>query len=481
MNRLGVSDRFAISTRGALGFFAALVFVAALAAGFGLPGATAPASRSRVVIAIASLDLMAVAALVTRGIDARMLLLLGALPLFALTFQLQEMIVKIGSEMVNSGTVIPICSAMGFAFVMRLTTCDQHLVRLLTQPLRKIRALLIPGGILAGYLTNTTIVSQSGTAAVLGPVLIPLLRAGGLGPISAGAILLLGSSMGGELFNPGAVEMRKLSDLTGVSSAQVVARSARLNLLACATALGAFWLLIRRRGENRAGTCETSVEKADSEISETERISPPKALVPLLPILLLTLDAVFGPYAFARPAEAPAKILAVMLIGIVAAGLTSLPTAGQIPSAFFEGAGYAYTHVISLIVAASTFAEAIRISGLIDVVTKALGAWPSAAMIVAMVAPWSLAFVAGTGIAPAIAIMEFFVPVAGTLGIDPIRLGTLSAMGAHFGRTMSPAAAVVIMSAKLSDTSAWDLIHLVAWPLMAGGVVLLATVLLDLL
>jgi DcuC family C4-dicarboxylate transporter len=316
---------------------------------------------------------------------------------------------------------------------------------------------------------------------VLGPVLIPLLRAGGLGPISAGAILLLGSSMGGELFNPGAVEMRKLSELTGFSSAQVVARSARLNLLACATALGAFWVLVRRREENQASTTESPVEDDETEIGQTEPISLLKAVVPLLPILLLTLDAVFGPYAFARPAEAPAKILAVMLIGIVAAGLASLPVSGQVTSAFFEGAGYAYTHVISLIVTASTFAEGIRLSGLIDIVTKALVAWPGAAMIVAMAAPWSLAFVAGTGIAPAIAIMEFFVPVAGTLGIDPVRLGTLSAMGAHFGRTMSPVAAVVIMSARLSDTNAWDLIRLVAGPLLAGGVVLLAAVMLDLL
>ena len=481
MNRPGVTGGFAISTRGVLGFFTALVFVAALVTGLGLPGLASPASRSWLGSAIASLDLVMVAALVSRGVDARMLLLLGALPLFVLARQLPEMVVKIGSEMANTGTVIPICSAMGFAFVLRVTTCDQHLVRLMTEPIRKTRALLIPGGILAGYSINTTIVSQSGTAAVLGPVLIPLLRAGGLGPISAGAILLLGSSMGGELFNPGAVEMRKLSELTGFSSAQVVARSARLNLLACATALGAFWVLVRRREENQASTTESPVEDDETEIGQTEPISLLKAVVPLLPILLLTLDAVFGPYAFARPAEAPAKILAVMLIGIVAAGLASLPVSGQVTSAFFEGAGYAYTHVISLIVTASTFAEGIRLSGLIDIVTKALVAWPGAAMIVAMAAPWSLAFVAGTGIAPAIAIMEFFVPVAGTLGIDPVRLGTLSAMGAHFGRTMSPVAAVVIMSARLSDTNAWDLIRLVAGPLLAGGVVLLAAVMMDLL
>jgi len=111
-----------------------------------------------------------------------------------------------------------------------------------------VRWLLIPGGISAGYLVNTTIVSQTGTAAVLGPILIALLRAGGVQPATAGAILLLGSSMGGELFNPGAVEMRKLAELTGLSGPEVVARSTAQNLLACGTALLSFWALSQFRG-----------------------------------------------------------------------------------------------------------------------------------------------------------------------------------------------------------------------------------------
>ena len=50
---------------------------------------------------------------------------------------------------------------------------------------------------------------------MLGPVLIPLLAGGGLSAAAAGAVLLLGSSMGGELFNPGAVEIAKLAQLIG--------------------------------------------------------------------------------------------------------------------------------------------------------------------------------------------------------------------------------------------------------------------------
>jgi C4-dicarboxylate transporter, DcuC family len=333
---------------------------------------------------------------------------------------------------------------------------------------------------LVGYLINTTIVSQAGTAAVMGPILVPLLRAGGLGPISAGAILLLGSSMGGELFNPGSVEMRKLGELTGIPSAQVVGRSARLNLLACATAAAAFWLLSARRRENHSGS-ESTDARASAVGSEPDpaRMNLVKAMVPVLPIALLSLDAAFGLFAMAHSQDGPARILAAMLIGVVAAGLTGFEKLGGISSAFFDGAGYAYNHVISLIVVASTFAAGIERSGLIEILIKALVPWPAAAMVVATAAPWGLAFVSGTGIAPAVAVMEFFVPVAETMGIDPIRLGTLTAMGAHFGRTMSPAAAVVMMSSRLSETSAGNLIRRVAVPLLTGGAVLVGAALLG--
>ena len=54
------------------------------------------------------------------------------------------------------------------------------------------------------YIVNAAIQSQTGTAAeMVGPILIPLLLAGRVRPLTAGAVLLLGSSMGGELCNPG--------------------------------------------------------------------------------------------------------------------------------------------------------------------------------------------------------------------------------------------------------------------------------------
>ena len=225
-----------------------------------------------------------------------------------------------------------------------------------------------------------------------GPVLIPLLRAGGVRPATAGAILLLGSSMGGELFNPGAVEVRKLAELTGLSSSEVVARSTVQILLACGMPLLSFWALSQFRGKHKPvpGALDAEAESKPAVGSVDSSINPVKAVVPVLPLVLLFTDSSLGAFSPLRALEGPAKILAAMLIGIFLAGLTSPRVGGQLATAFFEGAGYAYTHVISLIVAAATFAEGIDRSGLIAVIVQGLVGRPMAALAVSAVAPWCL-------------------------------------------------------------------------------------------
>ncbi len=444
--------------------------------------AASPAAPALTIgpVVIAAVDLVVVTAMVALGFDVRLVLLIGAVPLFLAHGGMAAMLERMVAEMTSKATVVPIGSAVGFAFVLRTTGCDRHLVELLLIPIRRARALLVPGGIAAGYVINTTIVSQAGTASVLGPILLPLLRAGGFGPAQAGAVLLLGASMGGELFNPGAVEMRKLAALTGLPGPELIRQSAGLNLAACSTALLTFWLLSLRRGPANADERDAGSEKA-GDADGPFRINLFKAIVPVIPLAILMGDPLLGPMSPLRGLEGPIRILAAMLIGIIAAGLASPAAIRGLAPSFFEGAGYAYYHVISLIVAASTFAEGVRLSGLIAVVIRHIARWPDLALAAGMAGPWALAVISGTGIAPAVAVMEFFVPAAGSMGLDPVKLGTVSALGAHFGRTMSPAAAVVMVCATLSHARPAALIRQVAPPLFAGGAVLLAAAIFRLL
>src|SRR6185503_9581987 len=105
------------------------------------------------------------------------------------------------AAMVDKSWVGPICTAMAFSSVLSAAGCDREMVRLLMKPLRKVKWALIPGGCVVGFLTNSAITSQTGAAAAVGPILVPLLLAAGFPPAVAGAALVLGCSGGGNLLN----------------------------------------------------------------------------------------------------------------------------------------------------------------------------------------------------------------------------------------------------------------------------------------
>ncbi len=104
-----------------------------------------------------------------RKADVRLVLMLAAVAFYALaatkpesaghrTDIFAQSIVEFVKGLTNPQFVVPICTAMGFAYVCKYTNCDAHLVHLLLRPLSKVRFLLIPGGIVVSFLINSAIV-----------------------------------------------------------------------------------------------------------------------------------------------------------------------------------------------------------------------------------------------------------------------------------------------------------------------------------
>ena len=195
---------------------------------------------------------------VMRKVDVRLALFVAALALGVLRGHPEVIVQKFLTTLVNEQFVVPICTAMGFAYVVRLAGCDKHLVNLLVQPLRRVRPLLIPGAVLVGFIVNVPVVSQTSTAVCIGSVLIPLLLAARISPVTVGAALLLGSSVGGELLNPGVPELRTVvketaaaaqelqRNLPPLTGADVVNRIVLLNFVQLITATLLFWWLSLR-------------------------------------------------------------------------------------------------------------------------------------------------------------------------------------------------------------------------------------------
>jgi DcuC family C4-dicarboxylate transporter len=450
---------------------------------------------------------------IVRRVDVRLALLLASLALGILGGDPMAIVRKFLITLADEQFVVPICCAMGFAYVLRHTECDQHLVHLLVEPLTRVRGFLIPGAVLVGFLVNIPIVSQTSTAVTIGAVLIPLLLGARISPVTVGAALLLGSSLGGELLNPGAPELqttvketRRVAEVNAkpssahpggskskppetrqregvsVTGEQCVGRIVPLVLVQLAVATLLFWIgSIRYEARLGRGLTEHAGKNAAEEVGAF-KVNLFKAFVPLVPLVLLFLVA--HPFkVFELPPEwllgdrykkdeeihfDSRLIGAAMLVGVVVAAVSALEKAPGVARAFFDGAGYAFTNIISLIVIASCLGEGVKLIGLARLIGELIGEVPGLLFPFAGSLPLGFAWVCGSGMASTQSLFGFFAQPALDLDIDPAHVGAVVSIASAAGRTMSPVAAVTLMCASMTQTSPIELVKRVALPLLVA-------------
>ncbi len=457
-------------------------------------------------VAIAAIAIVIAAIyFIVRGWDVRLVLLCAAVVISLVTglnakrgeqfMTLAQVVREFLATFSNEKFVVPICSAMGFAYVLRHTGCDRHLVLLLVKPIRYVRWLLVPGVIAVGFLVNIPVISQTSTAVCIGTVVIPLMRAAGYSLATAGACLLLGVSVGGELMNPGAPELLTVYDKTKVSPIKQASEYIPplvFTQLAISTAV--FWLLsFWWERNNKSSKDVIPTEELNGKNSHTianvnaipeTRIDLIKALVPLVPLGLLFAagpplhlieipdEWVISPKDGKRdPAYNTRLIGLAMLVGVVVAAVVSPVRSRDCVKQFFEGAGYGFTHIVSLIVTATCFGRAIEAAGLAQLLGQWIAASPQLMQPFAAFVPLCFAAICGSGMASTQSLYGFFHEPAIALGLDPASVGAMVSLGSAAGRTMSPVSAVALMCATLTRTNSFTLARRVAIPLLSGMVV----------
>jgi len=421
---------------------------------------------------------------IARGSDVRLVLLVAAFALGALSGHAARIAYKFFDTLTDQQFVIPICTAMGFARVLRLSECDRHLVTLLTRPLRRVRLLLIPGTVLIGFIVNASIISQASTAVAVGTVVVPLLRSARFSAVTIGAALTLGASIGGEVLNPGAPEIITISKRCGVPAAEVMERVAPMMLLQLGVALCVFWPLCLWIESRK--TAELNDSKVETQ-APVLRVNPIKALVPIIPLALLMvlgppLNLVEVPHSWLvdpKSTHAGSTIFgarlvgASMLLGTVLASLMKPSAFGKVAGEFFDGAGWAMARIIAVIVAASCFAEGIRALELHKPITDAITNRGELVWLLAGLVTLVFSALSGSGYAATQSLYGIFVHDA--MGIERMmQVGAVVSVAAAAGRTMSPVAAVNLTSASLTDTAPVAIARRVAVPLLIATAVTVA-------
>lgn len=341
-----------------------------------------------------------------------------------------------------TGGLVPIIlTVMGFAFVLKLTECDVHLVNLIAKPLAKVTVILVPGTVVLTYLINTALVSAAGVAAAVGAVMIPTLIAAGVKPAMAATAVMAGTF--GSTLSPGNAHNATLSGIAEVPVMDVIMQIRGLSITAMIIGAITLTVVAFALKENKGYVAEGEAAEAPKEF----KVNILKALVPLVPLALLVisnLDAL-DMRSFTVP-EA-------MFIGVVLACAVSMTNPQEVSKQFFAGMGMAYAEIIGIIIAATVFAGGMTAIGLTGALLDFMANAHAIVGIAAFYAPMVLGALTGSGDAATITFNQLVTPHAADFGIETIALGNLANIGGALGRTMSPVAGAAIVLAAMAKVS----------------------------
>ena len=361
-------------------------------------------------------------------------------------------------RMVFGGLIEPLLSVMGFAYVMKLTKCDAHLINLLTGKLSKMTWLLVPGAGIVTAIINVPLPSAAGVSAAVGAILIPLLISAGVAPALAAAAVFTGTF--GSMLSPGLSHNIFISatltqgQLTVMDIIGIIFWPTIICLLIGCLSVTAIGYITK---ENKGYVSEEHV------IVKIEECNVFYALIPLLPIALLIVVSYLNT-AFTA-GDLPGwlaqirsiRISHAMLIGSFVAMAATLSSPTKTIDQFFRGAGDVYAAVMGLIICANVFVAGLETCGVVDAFNNMLREAGDSAKYAATWGPMILAIVTGTGDAATLAFNTAVTPHAADFGMRPETMGSLANLAGALGRTASPLAGGIIVCAGIAKVSPFDI------------------------
>ena len=386
---------------------------------------------------IGALIVVGVIYLLLKRHESRMVLIAAGILMCIIAGKPMAALDAFAKSMTNAGLITSVCSCMGFAWCMKYTGCDKHLVVAIGKVLKKMGFLLIPGATLATFVVNIAIPSAAGCSAAVGVIFIPILMAAGVHPAMAAAAVKSGTY--GSMLNPGLVHNGVIAKLAGTQITDVIGNHMMATVAGVIVAAVVLTVIAIVLKENKGYVPEGSVVDDDSF-----SVNAIYAIMPLVPVIILLLGST---------KVVPALKMGVpqaMIIGAILALAATRKRPVELTKSFFIGMGDAYANIIGIIISVGVFVAGLKALGLI----KALIAWmlnsTGIVKIAATFGPFLLALISGSGDAATVAFNEAVTPHAAEFGISTMNMGSIAALGGTLGRTISPIAGATIICAGIA-------------------------------
>ena len=386
---------------------------------------------------IGALIVVGVIYLLLKRHESRMVLIAAGILMCIIAGKPMAALDAFAKSMTNAGLITSVCSCMGFAWCMKYTGCDKHLVVAIGKVLKKMGFLLIPGATLATFVVIIAIPCAAGCSAAVGVIFIPILMAAGVHPAMAAAAVKSGTY--GSMLNPGLVHNGVIAKLAGTQITDVIGNHMMATVAGVIVAAVVLTVIAIVLKENKGYVPEGSVVDDDSF-----SVNAIYAIMPLVPVIILLLGST---------KVVPALKMGVpqaMIIGAILALAATRKSPVELTKSFFNGMGDAYANIIGIIISVGVFVAGLKALGLI----KALIAWmlnsTGIVKIAATFGPFLLALISGSGDAATVAFNEAVTPHAAEFGISTMNMGSIAALGGTLGRTISPIAGATIICAGIA-------------------------------
>ncbi|MCC8193228.1 MAG: C4-dicarboxylate transporter DcuC [Deltaproteobacteria bacterium] len=417
----------------------------------------APDLTSTIMVWVGVVVIIGVIVALVKQKETRLVLIAAGFLLCFLSIQPMNAFAAFEKSMTNAGLIKTILSVMGFAYVMKLTKCDAHLVNLMVGALSNVRVVIVPGVVIVTAIINVALSSAAGVSAAVGAIMIPLMMSLGVHPAVAGAAVMGGTF--GSMLSPGlthnayiATELMKDNNVMAVIGTHWYASVVAVLIGAASLAVVA---TLRR---------ETSGYVPDEahKVAELEKPRVLFAVIPMIPVVLLAFSAYISGKAAPEWGKAlltyipwfkSMSVPTAMLIGVFLglAATRSNPTV--VTKEFFKGMGDSYGSVMGIIIAAGVFVAGMQAVGLVDSLIAALKNSTDMAKYAAAYGPFFLAIITGSGDAATLAFNGAVTPHAEQFGMGIMQMGSLATLGGCLGRTMSPLAGAAIVCAGLAGVN----------------------------
>ena len=385
---------------------------------------------------VGAIVVIAVVYLLLKRHESRMVLIAAGILMCCIAGKPMASLDAFAKSMTNAGLITSVCSCMGFAWCMKYTGCDKHLVLAIGKVLKKMGFLLIPGATLATFVVNIAIPSAAGCSAAVGVIFIPIMMSAGIHPAMAAAAVKSGTY--GSMLNPGLVHNAVIAKLANTQITTVIGNHMMATVAGVVVAAVVLTVLSIVLKENKGYAPEGGAAVEDMTIN------PLYSLMPLVPVIILLLGST---------GVVPALKMGVphaMVIGAIISLAVTRKNPVELTKNFFNGMGDAYANIIGIIISVGVFVAGLNALGLI----KALINWmlnsTGIVKIAATFGPFLLALISGSGDAATVAFNEAVTPHAAEFGLQTMNMGSAAALGGTLGRTISPIAGATIICAGIA-------------------------------